>query len=97
VIAVVMEGRAVQETRRLAHLLVARPGIVALLVGKEAAKVGIAFARSADRSEDMNAVLQSVCRETGCRGGGNAAFATGGGGAEVDAEKVLEAAKRAVR
>lgn len=95
-IAVVLDGRSVQELRQLAHLLVEQPNTVALLVGIEDMKVGLAFARSEERTENMNQVMKTVCGETGCRGGGNPAFATGGGGGDVDPEKVLEVAKRAL-
>ena len=97
IVAVVLPDRSTGEIRRLAHLLVERPDIVVLLVGKEADKIGLAFARSADRTEDMNDVMRRVCRDTGCRGGGNPAFATGGGGGEIDAHLVLETALQAVR
>jgi alanyl-tRNA synthetase len=91
-----LTGRTKQEVRQLAHMLVEQPGYIALLVGEEQDKVGLAFARSDDRDEDMNLVMQDVCAVTGCRGGGNAAFATGGG-TTANAADVLEAARRALR
>jgi len=96
VCAAVLDGRSVQELRQLAHYIVDRPNSVALLVGVEENKLGLAFARSEDRGEDMNQLMHSVCEETGCRGGGNPAFATGGGEANVEAETILEAAKQAL-
>jgi alanyl-tRNA synthetase len=96
IIATVLDGRTVQEVRQLAHLLVEEPNTVAFLVGREQDKVGLAFARSIDRHEDMNHVMRHVCDETGCRGGGNPVFASGGGGADLNAEKVLEVARRAL-
>jgi len=96
IVAAVLEDRTNQEVRQLAHMLVERPKIVVLLVGREAGKTGLAFARSPDRVEDMNEVLQRVCGITGCRGGGNPAFATGGGSGDVDAALVLDAARQAL-
>ena len=93
-VAKVLNNRTIQETRQLAHTLVEHGGYVALLVCREKDKIGIAFARSDDRSEDMNQIMQSVCQDVGCRGGGNPAFASGGGGADVDAERVLDVAKQ---
>jgi len=96
VICSVLYDRSVQEIRQLAQMLVDRQNTVALLIGTEQDKVGLAFARSDDRSEDMNQIMRQVCDQTGCRGGGNPAFASGGGGAEVDAERVMDVAWRAV-
>jgi alanyl-tRNA synthetase len=94
VISAILDARTAQEVRQLAHMLVERPNTVVFLVGKETDKVGIAFARSDDRTEDMHQIMRSVCDSTGCRGGGNSAFATGGGGAGVDPHMVLGVAKR---
>ena len=95
-VAQFLADRTIQELRQLGHKLVEQPGILALLVCHDQDKVGIVFARSADREEDMNRVMQRVCGESGCRGGGNPSFATGGGGPGVDAEAVLDAARKAL-
>lgn len=97
VIATSLADRTIQELRSLSHKLVEQTGIVALLVGTERDKVGIVFARSADREEDMGGVMKRVCSEVGCRGGGNPSFASGGGGAEVNAFTVLKAATKALQ
>ena len=96
IVTMILEDRTIQELRQLGHMLIEQPGIVALLVGRDQEKVGLAFARSADRNEDVNEIMKRVCTQTGCRGGGNPSFATGGGGAEIDAQQVLEAAKQAL-
>jgi alanyl-tRNA synthetase len=95
-IAAVLDNWTTGETRKLAHKLVEASGVVALLVAREPAKMGLVFARSADRGEDMNRLMQSVGREFGFRGGGNPAFATGGGGSPADAERTLQHAKLAL-
>jgi alanyl-tRNA synthetase len=95
IVAEILDGRTIGEIRQLGHMLVENQGLVALLIGKDSGKLGITFARSADRNEDMNALLKRVCEKTGCRGGGNPSFATGGGGPDVNADEILEAAKKA--
>ena len=96
IIATSLADRTIQELRLLSLMLVEPPGMVALLVGSDRDKVGMVFARSTDREEDMNEVMKLVCSEFGCRGGGNPSVATGGGGADVNTATVLEAAKKAL-
>jgi alanyl-tRNA synthetase len=96
IVAAVLEGRSIQEVRQLAHMLVEQPNTIALLIGTEQNKVAVAFARSNDRTEDMNSIMRRICEETGCRGGGNPSFASGGGSG-VDAMEVLEAANSALK
>ena len=96
-VAVKLAGRTINEVRSLAHLLVKTSGTVALIVGTDGDKVGIAFGRSSDRPEDMNAVMRSVCESLDVRGGGNPAFANGGGGGgQETADRILDAARRAL-
>jgi alanyl-tRNA synthetase len=96
IIALVLDDWTTAEIRQLAHMLVDRSGVVALLAARESDKMGLAFARSADRSEDMNRLMQAICKEYSCRGGGNPAFATGGGGSPADAEKAVQHATNSI-
>ena len=93
-VAAVLDSWTTADIRQLAHLLVERNGVVALLAAREPNKLGLAFARSTDRGEDMNRLMQAVCKETGCRSGGNPAFATGGGGDPTESDRVIELAVR---
>lgn len=85
------------DVRLLATKLTQKPGIIALLAvtGEKAQMV---FARSADLSQDMNALLKATLATlANGRGGGQAQMAQGGGtatAAEVDA--ALDAAAKQV-
>jgi alanyl-tRNA synthetase len=71
--------RPVEEVRRLAQHTAQRPGLVALLGVATGDRAHLVFARSADQSSDMNALLKAVCPLVGGRGGGTPALAQGGG------------------
>jgi len=79
--------RSVDEIRHLAQRLTAEPGVIALLgQGSAGEKVQLVFARSADLTYDMNALLRAACQVIGGSGGGRPNFAQGGGpdGARVE-------------
>jgi len=78
VVRQVFDGRNVEEVRHLAQRLTARPGIVALL-GVRADKAQLIFARAADLTVDVNALLKTAVAVVGGRGGGTPALAQGGG------------------
>ena len=71
--------RPAEELRRLAQHVVQRPGLVALLGATAGDKANLIFARSADQTADMNALLKAVSPLIGGRGGGTPALAQGGG------------------
>lgn len=84
-------NRDVAELRRLASLLTATPGVVALLgTGGELARV--VFARSSDAGADMARLVSQTCQEFGGKGGGQADLAQGGG---FPGERLAEALERA--
>ncbi|MCL4250917.1 MAG: hypothetical protein KJ065_22395 [Anaerolineae bacterium] len=74
------DDRDAAALRWLAGRLVREVGVVALL-GISGEKTHVICARSADLSQDMNALLQAALAPFGGRGGGNPAQAQGGGGA----------------
>jgi alanyl-tRNA synthetase len=78
VVAQAFWGRDSVEVKLLAGRLVAEPGTIAL-VGCSGDKAMLFFARSADVDADMGALLKVTLAELGGRGGGQAAFAQGGG------------------
>ncbi|MEJ7712312.1 MAG: DHHA1 domain-containing protein [Pyrinomonadaceae bacterium] len=87
VIARSFEHKELDELKRLAHILVERPGVVALLASsgdQNAAR--LVFARSANLPDDMNQTLRDTVSQLSGRGGGTTSFAQGGGLA--DAEKL---------
>ena len=75
------EERDAESLKRLALSIIARPGHIVLLgsrdTGGRAAR--LVFARSADVSGDMNALLREACVLLEGRGGGRSDLAQGGG------------------
>jgi alanyl-tRNA synthetase len=66
--------RNVAELRQLARLIVARPGLVAL-VGIAGEKAQLVFARSADLSYDMTVFIRAAAQVLSAQGGGQLALA----------------------
>ena len=92
VVRQVFEGRAVEEIRRLATYITARPGSIALL-GLKGEKAQLIFARAADLCYDMRPLLKEACRLVGGGGGGSPELAQGGG---PEPNRVGEALQHAV-
>lgn len=74
----IFNNRDFEEAKLLAHRLVANNGVVALLAVCDAERARVIFARAADVSADMDALLKAACHPLGGRGGGNSDFAQGG-------------------
>lgn len=66
--------RKVAELRQLARLIVARPGLVALL-GIAGEKAQLVFARSADANHDMTMFVRAAAQMLNSQGGGQPALA----------------------
>jgi alanyl-tRNA synthetase len=96
VVAQVISDRDFEEVKLLAHKLVAQPNVVALLATVQGDSAKLVFARSADLSDDMNALLRGACEELGGRGGGRPDFAQGGGSQVNLLQQVLEKARNKV-
>lgn len=86
------DGRDAGELKLLASRL-AESGSVVVLMGTSGDKAQLIFARSADLAFNMGALLKEAVGELGGRGGGQPAFAQGGGvAATIDQIKnVIEA------
>lgn len=91
-IVAVVPSAALQKT---AQEMVAQPGTIALLASTDAG-VRIAFARSADVSADMGALLRECIPIVGGKGGGKGDFAQGGGTDAGRVRECLDAAKAKV-
>jgi alanyl-tRNA synthetase len=78
VIAAAYENRDPAEVKLLAGKLVESPGVTALL-GIPGEKVMLFFARSENVPHDMGKLLKDMLAKLGGRGGGQPAFAQGGG------------------
>lgn len=85
--------RDFEEIKLLAHRLVEREGVIALLAAREDGMARLVFARSPDVSSDMNALMKIACEKLGGRGGGKPDFAQGGGPRVVELEKTVELIK----
>jgi alanyl-tRNA synthetase len=80
--------------KKLAHALMAKPRTIALLASRDKDAARLIFARSADASADMNALMREACALLDGRGGGKPDMAQGGG---KNLARLDEAMERAVR
>lgn len=97
VVARVFEGRDAEGLRRLAAALATHAGTVALLGSREESGARLVFARSADTSGDMNALMREACLLLEGRGGGRAEMAQGGGPRAEKLSEAIEAAAHKVK
>lgn len=94
VIARIFDGRDAEMLKHLALAVIAHPQTVALFGSRDGQTARLVFARSADASGDMNALLREACSTLDGRGGGRPDMAQGGG---RHVEKLVEAIEAAVR
>src|SRR5204863_2295725 len=97
VVARVFDDRDAESLKHLALALIAHANVVALLGSRDHDTARLVFARSADASGDMNALMRQACEIVDGRGGGKADMAQGGG-KNVDAiNEALAAAEKSLR
>jgi alanyl-tRNA synthetase len=97
IVSRVFEDRDIEELKLLAHRLVDSDNVVALLASKEGGTARLVFARSANLSADMNALMRAACESLGGRGGGKPEFAQGGGPKVSELHRVLEEVRITIR
>lgn len=79
IVTQVFDNRDAESLKKLAHALTAHPGTVALLASRDKDTARLVFARSADASGDMSALMREACATLEGRGGGRPELAQGGG------------------
>ncbi|MCI0663415.1 MAG: DHHA1 domain-containing protein [Acidobacteria bacterium] len=94
IVSKVFEERDLEELKLVAHRLVEREGVIALLAARESEMVRLVFACSSDVSADMNTLMKRACEKLGGRGGGKADFAQGGGPRVDELENTIDEVKR---
>ena len=95
VVATAVTGWDASGLKKLASAMVARPGMIAVLMTSESPSL-IVVSRSQDLSLDAGAVLRPLLDRFGGKGGGKGAMAQGGG-LTGDVPEILSAAKEHVR
>jgi alanyl-tRNA synthetase len=93
VVTQILDGRDAESLKKLAHALTAHPRMVALLASRDKDTARLVFARSADASGDMNALMCEACSMLDGRGGGKPDLAQGGG---KNVDKIADALTRAL-
>jgi alanyl-tRNA synthetase len=83
------KGRGIETIKLLAQKITARPGVVTLLAD-ESDQIRVVFARSADSTVDVAALLKQTLDKFGGRGGGRPHLAQGGGLTASSAEEILD-------
>ena len=79
VVVQVFNGRDADSLKKLAHALIAKSGVVALLASRDKDTARLVFARSTDALGDMSVLMREACAMLDGRGGGKPELAQGGG------------------
>jgi alanyl-tRNA synthetase len=96
IISKVFNDRDADSLKHLALALVAHAGVIALLASRDNDTARLVFARSADASGDMNALMRKACEMIDGRGGGKPDLAQGGGKNVEAIDETLAAAETSV-
>jgi len=89
VVTRVFDDRDADSLKHLALALIAQGSVIALLASRDGDTARLVFARSADASGDMNALMRKACETIEGRGGGKSDLAQGGGKNVTALEDVL--------
>jgi|SRR5689334_3345207 len=79
VVTHIFDGRDAESLKKLAHALISHSRTIVLLASRDRDTARLVFARSADASGDMNALMREACAMLDGRGGGRPDMAQGGG------------------
>ena len=93
VVTHIFDGHDAESLKKLAHALISHPQTIALLASRDEDTARLVFARSADASGDMNALMREACALLDGRGGGRPDMAQGGG---KKVEKIQDALTHAL-
>jgi alanyl-tRNA synthetase len=93
VVSEIFNGRDAESLKKLAHALISHPRTIVLLGSRDNDTARLVFARSADASGDMNALMREACALLDGRGGGKPDMAQGGG---KNVEKIDDALTHAL-
>lgn len=88
----VFDDRSLEEIKLLAYKVIAHSETVALLGTAEAGAARLVFARSADLTQNMGALVSEASQSLGGRGGGKPDIAQGGGPDATKLQEVIDAA-----
>jgi len=91
IVSKIFQNRSIQELQKLARLITAKDdsGLV-YLVSKNENRLQLVCARGTARTESMKKLLGEVLPLINGKGGGNDAFAQGGGEAVITGEKIIQ-------
>jgi alanyl-tRNA synthetase len=92
IIAQVLDRRDPESLKHLAVALISHPKTIALLGSHDKETARLVFARSADASGDMNALMREACEMLDGRGGGKPDLAQGGGKNVAKLDQAIDAA-----
>ena len=96
IISKIFNDRDGDSLKHLALALVAQAGVIALLASRDHDTARLVFARSADASGDMNALMRRACEMIDGRGGGKPELAQGGGKHIAALDDALQTAARSL-
>jgi alanyl-tRNA synthetase len=95
-VAKTFANRDAESLKHLAQALIGHPHTVALLGSHDKDTARLVFARSADATGDMNALMKEACAMVDGRGGGKSDLAQGGGHRVEKLEEAISAAAASV-
>ena len=97
IISKIFDNRDADSLKQLALTVIAHPNVIALLASRDKDAARLVFARSADATGDMNALMREACAMLDGRGSGKPDLAQGGGKNVGQLAEAIAQAERNVR